>query len=64
MKEIVLSIFTFSFEEDVPSLYNEFKNQEKQINGKKSTSVQKNIHRFKKIIKGVLSFCKHMPGKT
>ena len=30
----------------------------------KSTSVQKNIHNFKKIVKGVLCFCEHMPGKN
>ena len=28
---------------------------------KKTTSVQKTIHNFKKIVKGVLCFCEHMP---
>ena len=37
----ILKIFTFWFEEYLPSLYNEFKNQEKQTNGKKLIQFEK-----------------------
>ena len=30
---------------------------------KKTTSVQKTIHNSKKIIKGILCFCEHIPEK-
>ena len=33
------------------------------MNGTKTTSVQKSIHNFKEIVKGILWFCKHMQEK-
>ena len=56
-----MKIFTLWFEEGVPSLYNESKNQENIRMEQKIYFSSKNYLQFRKNFKGILFFCKHKP---
>ena len=61
----LIQIFIFLFEEDVISLYNEFKFEQKLDSKKKEKSklVKKNIQNLKNTVKGILWFCNKIPDK-
>ena len=51
------------FEEDLISLYNEYKIEAKSFSDKnnKSNSMRKHYHNLKKTVRGILLFCNKMP---
>ena len=61
----LIIIFLFWFEEDLISLYNEYKIEVKYVSDKKdkSKSMRKNYHNLKITVRGILMFCNNMPDK-
>ena len=61
----LILIFLFWFEEDLISLYNEFKLEAKSVSDKKekSKAMRKNCHNLKITVRGILLFCNKMPDK-
>ena len=60
----LILIFLFWFEEDLISLYNDYKIEAKSVSDKnnKSKSMRNNYHSLKKIVRGILMFCNKMPN--
>ena len=56
VKNNLLNILTFRFEEDVPSLYNEFKNKEKNTNERKILHSEKLFTILGKLSKAYFGF--------
>ena len=59
----LILIFIFWFEEDLISLYNEYKIEAKSFSDKnnKSKAMRNNHHNLKITVRGILLFCKKMP---
>ena len=59
----LILIFLFWFEEDLISLYNEYKIEVKSVSDKKdkSKAMRKNYHNLKITVRVILLFCNKMP---
>ena len=60
----LIQIFIFWFEEDVISLYNEFKFERRSDSEKKEKSnpLKKNVQNLKNTVRGILLFCDKIPN--
>ena len=59
----LIQIFLFWFEEDLISMYNEYKIEARSVSDNKTitNSVRQNYHNLKKTVRAILLFCNKMP---